>query len=654
MNPARLRPAPRRLRLAWLLVTLLCVLLSGLITQRAWLWRLDMQLYDVMLTAAPRAAPEDVLIVAIDDRSLAELGAWPWPRDVHARLLDRLGEARAVAFDVIFSEPGAQEDADLRLAQAIARQGAVLLPVFHAQYAEGSDGLYLPIPELARAAAGLGHIHVELDPDGIARSVYLWEGLNAPRYPHLALATLMQADPVRGEAHALHAAHASGPGWYRDRWTHVPFLGPPGTFRYLSYTDVLNGRIDPDTFRDAVVFVGANAQGLGDTLATPTTGHARLMPGVEVHATLFTALRAGQTLHVPPPIYAAVLGMFLVALLMVALWRLPARLGLLATALMIGLLLGIVWLGLKGFGVWLAPAGGLLALLLAYPLWSWRRLEVAQHYLDRELARLSAALPPRPWRGDHFAERIARLQGLAEQQHRLRQNRDDTLYFLSHDLRSPLTTILTLLQADNPAPGERDERLGKIRRYAHAALEMVDNLREQARAENVNPLNFDLLSLELLIEEAIDEVYDRANAKRITLRIEDESGDDESKDAPGALVRGDPALLHRALVNVLGNAVKYTGEGGHIRVRLQREVTDWVIEVEDNGIGIAPDKLSRLFQRLSRIEDGRQAEPGLGLGLLMVLTVLQRHGGEVGVRSEFGMGSCFSLRLPSAAPESRS
>src|SRR5690606_33529775 len=111
----------------------------------------------------------------------------------------------------------------------------------------------------------------------------------------LALAALQLAEPQRAALYAA-PADAASHGWRRADWFHVPFLGPPGSFRYVSYGDVLRGLVPESVLRDAIVFVGATAVGLGDTVPAPTSGHASLMPGVEVHATVYQALRNGRTL----------------------------------------------------------------------------------------------------------------------------------------------------------------------------------------------------------------------------------------------------------------------------------------------------------------------------------------------------------------------
>ncbi|MEN9426870.1 MAG: hypothetical protein RLZZ220_1219, partial [Pseudomonadota bacterium] len=159
--------------------------------------RLDLLLYDSLepLVAPAPAAEPPAVIVAIDEPSLAALGRWPWDRDVHGRLLDRLGEAgaAAVGVSILFAEPGA---GDSQLAAALARSGRVSLPVAPAE-APGGHGVQalLPLPELAAGAAGIGHVDVELDADALVRRTFRHAGLGSAHWPALSVAVAEATRP---------------------------------------------------------------------------------------------------------------------------------------------------------------------------------------------------------------------------------------------------------------------------------------------------------------------------------------------------------------------------------------------------------------------------------------------------------------------------
>jgi CHASE2 domain-containing sensor protein/signal transduction histidine kinase len=748
----------------WLLVSLFCAGIAAVATTQNWLWRIDGLIYDAALELRRDAPDPDVVVVAIDDRSLLEIGRWPWSRAVHAALLERLIEAGAavVAFDIILHESDRENPlGDQVLAEAIEAHGAVVLPVTHVAHGARSDGEGLPAPQFADVAAALGHIHIELDPDGIARSVYLWEGMNRAHHPQFALAALALHSPEKTEALQAPGGDAAS-GWRRADWVRIPFIGPPGSFRHISYVDILRGDVDPAELRDAMVFVGATAVGMGDMVPTPTSGHAGLMPGVEIHATLFQALRHGDRIATLERNALAALAVIAVVLLSLTLLRSSPRVALLTTFAFIAVALaGAIALLALG-SVWLPPAGAMLAGLLAYPLWSWRRLESAQNYLDAELralqevgthftpvlprqspeqvpdrfrARISvvreaaqrqralqrfvadtldrlpvgtvvidtkgqvrlcnprarallgvdddwairATLAAMPWPEgalidsgltetvqievvldesrvllvsaanlmDENGDRMGTVVGIDDlaELRRAQRSRDQTLHFLSHDLRAPMAAILTLAEIER-AEGDsnaEDAFLARVERQARTALDLADNLIRLAKAENTDPARFEPLQLDMLVLDAADEVWSLARANRIEIvtGLESATGFDEAR------VYGDADLLRRALVNLLTNAIKHTPEGGQVIVRYEAAESEWLIHVEDRGSGIDPEIRERLFQPFST-GGGKGMLGGVGLGLLMVRTVAECHRGSVSVASEPGQGSTFTLRLPVA------
>ena len=378
---------------------ILASLLSGLVLAfiaQDWLWRWDLVFYDAAASIASSTVPEDLIIVAIDDESLNQIGRWPWPRRVHAQLVRRLHEegALAIGLDILFPEadpldPGGDE----AFVEAIRGSGRVVLPVAMEASSLGGQPLeLLPAPAFAQVARTLAHVHVELDRDGLARSVFLREGLGDPHWLEFGEAMLRIANPTRdGELPGERAPVGSESStfvWARDHHVLVPFLGPPGSIKRLSYARMLAGEYPSGTFKNALVMVGATATGMSDSLATPVSGHGAHMPGVEFHANVLAALRDNTTISVLPTSLRAPVSVLIVLLLLVMYPRLSPRRGLLAAVTFIVMLLVICLAMLLFARLWFAPAAVLVALVLSYPLWSWLRLEFAMRFLAQELQRL--------------------------------------------------------------------------------------------------------------------------------------------------------------------------------------------------------------------------------------------------------------------------
>ncbi len=388
---------PRRVGLRERL--LLAFLFAGVtltLVQTDWLWRWDNLIYDASLSIWSRPAPEDIVIVAIDEASLSELGRWPWSRRIHAQLIRRLSAAgvSVIALDIIFSEPdGGDPAGDQALAEAVSESSRVVLPVLLEQpRAYGQLFEQLPMPPLAGLAAGLGHIHVEIDADGLARSVFLLEGLGEPRWPALPLAMVRvaraggwselpgrRASPDEIESYQM---------WSRDHHILIPFVGPPGRVSRISYVQALRGEFPPEMLRNKFVFVGVTATGLGDNLPTPVSGHNQPMSGVELSANVLHALRAGTAItRIQTP--ARGLLLILIAVLPFLLYpKLSPRYALLTAVGLFVAVLAFTLALLATTRLWLAPAPALLAVVLSYPVWSWLRLESAMRHLRLEASRI--------------------------------------------------------------------------------------------------------------------------------------------------------------------------------------------------------------------------------------------------------------------------
>ena len=373
----------------WLATVLLAIALTLAATDV--LQRGDNMLYDLDLRLLPSSPSPSIVVVAIDEESLSTFGHWPWPRRLHAQLIDRLTRAGAkvVGMDILFAEPDPFDPGgDALLAQAIRSHGRVVLPVAPAIQHGARLGIAQPIRPL-NDVAKIGHADVELDADGIVRSVYLRAGINRPQWPALALAMLELGEPQRAaQLTAERRATAVTDGanhWVRDHRHLIRFVGPPGTIPHVSFARVVQS--DPaalEALRDRYVLVGVTAAGVGQALVTPVSGMAKPMPGVELNANVLASLSRGATV-VPVAHGISILLTALLALLPALVYpRLRARAALAGFgALLLGSLAASFGL-LHLAQLWFGPAAALAAIAVSYPLWSWRRLDAAMSALSAE------------------------------------------------------------------------------------------------------------------------------------------------------------------------------------------------------------------------------------------------------------------------------
>lgn len=741
--------------LSWLLLAVLSSLafvLFAILPPK----RVDDVLYDVLARANGRPADASILIVDIDDRSLAQLGAWPWSRDIHGQMIDRLNAAGAstIVYDVLFSQPSSDPARDQALGQAIARSGKVYLPQF-LQYGGGDapPRIVGSIAEVAHGAAGIGLAHVHFDDDGVVRRMAPFEASGSTLSPDL-MTVVHRATRRPGGRDTTRGA---------DQTLLIPFAGPPSIYRHVSFSSVLDGEVPPSLIAGRTVFVGLTAPGLGPAFPTPVTPDAASMTGVQLQASILDGLRSGLMIKPAGPWGRVAFTLALLWLLMTGFLVLPPRANLVLTIglCMVGLTYSaaMFWLG----HVWLSPVATVVGLQVVALVWGWGQLGRVNDLLGRELARVRAIVRGRhaPSRDSSkefesdvvarqaldLGEAISRIDDLrrfsadalfslpdatlvADAQGRViaanaaaqtlfrpaqrvlndasladlinaleplgrrfeldwphatdrhepidlhlpdgrayqlqtvfrrdetgagagfivrladisiltaaMRQREQALQLLTHDMRSPQTSILALLATTPDVPPELAER---ITAYAKRTLALADGFVQLARAE-VTPVSLEPVDLADIAIEAIDEVWPQSIQRR--MRIDQVGG-----DVP-LMVLGDRGVLARTLVNLLGNAVKYSPEGSTITVTLSEQPSangpTANVAIADQGPGFSREEAATAFRPFQRFErPGSEAAGGVGLGLAFVQAAVARHGGEVSCRSEPGVGAEFTVRLP--------
>lgn len=722
-----------------------------------WAWRLDRLVYDLGLALWTRPPPADIVIVAIDDASIEAIGRWPWRRAVHATLLEKIAAAkpRAIALDLVLSEPDADPGQDRLLAQAIARAAPIVLPVAGAP----------PDPTL-RGGATLGAAESAVDADGVLRHAYLKNSTAGVTRPHLALALLRAGGENLHPRVRVETDPDARPGAFgrRDERLLIRFAGPPGTVRRVSYVDVLTGGVPASELSGRYVLIGMTAIGLGDTLATPVNAYHRAMPGVEVLANVLYTLRSGDTLQPLPDTALAALSAPALLALLLAFGRFGPRIALPLAVGSVPLAVAASLLALRA-GHWASPVPFALSALLAYPLWSWRRLERAVAGIDAEIANLgavplvAAAAPPLPpgQAGDALAQRLhtlhnagevlrqasrflaetveamptamlvadgggrvlrgnaraaalfevedaGELQGLdivrllgefkpaapldwpaavaalrpqddglaveargaaggdyvvhaaaVELQGRrglvvsvadvepvkaAQREREEALAFVSHDLRSPASSIVLLADLHLQGRGTHtpDELLHEMRRLAARTLAMSEDFVHAAQAQT-RPLQPERVAVPALLDEALADHRAQAAASGVTLQVV----------ANRAEVTLDRLLVARAIGNLVSNAIKHAPRDSRVEISARCEPTQFSVQVLDQGEGLSEAQMAQLAHGEEGGEQGvavRDAR-GVGLGLLFVQRVARRHGGRLlALRPLQGGGACFRLELP--------
>ncbi len=222
------------------------------------------------------------------------------------------------------------------------------------------------------------------------------------------------------------------------------------------------------------------------------------------------------------------------------------------------------------------------------------------------------------------------------------QAKDEFMAMLAHELRNPLSAISAAVQVLEASNGQENPALRArsiIARQVQHLARLVDDLLEVGRVVT-GKIVLDRRTIDFadLVHRAVAVCAERRNDQQLDVQ------------AQPVWIEGDLVRMEQIVNNIVGNAVKYTPSGGTIRVRVSAEGPDAVLRVEDNGYGISPDLLPRVFDLFVQGERTLdRAQGGLGIGLTLVRRLVQLHGGTVSAFSEGpGRGSVFTVRLPKA------
>jgi signal transduction histidine kinase/CHASE2 domain-containing sensor protein len=219
--------------------------------------------------------------------------------------------------------------------------------------------------------------------------------------------------------------------------------------------------------------------------------------------------------------------------------------------------------------------------------------------------------------------------------------RNETISFVSHDLRSPLVSILALLELvkNCKSPEELTQLHKRIGEYTQLTISMAEQFIQLARVESEAEIKLEEMDLVSTAINAYEQVWFQAQSRKINLV--------RSINLDHAWVMGERSLLERAIINLLNNAIKYSPEGKTVRMNLLSDGDNICCCIEDQGYGIPRNELPSLFDRFHRVHSNSGVdEQGIGLGLALVKATAERHRGDIQVTSDEGHGSRFCLLIP--------
>lgn len=370
-------------------------------------------------------APENIVIVSIDDASLQRFGKFPWSRKITADCLDKItaGKPKAVGIDIIYAEESDLGD-DEALANSIKKNGRVVLPmqlfekVSQTNSTQKEIAWLNPIQEFEQSAAAKGHAHAAPDVDGTLRSVQLSKtDEKGNRFWAFGLEILRVAEQIQpndfeekpdilrlGTYQIKLFSNETendviplGASLIRPNEMLINYIGTTKSFHYYSFIDILDGKIPPETFADKIVLIGATSPTLGDSQVTPYMHFSatdnkeggQAMPGVEVHANIINTIKNHLWLGFLPQFWEFGLAFLVILGATVAVKMIDGWQQILILALILLAIIGGSLLAFNRLNLILPLPEMLTAFLLAVPLLLLDRSLSASRDLDIKLHRLA-------------------------------------------------------------------------------------------------------------------------------------------------------------------------------------------------------------------------------------------------------------------------
>lgn len=224
---------------------------------------------------------------------------------------------------------------------------------------------------------------------------------------------------------------------------------------------------------------------------------------------------------------------------------------------------------------------------------------------------------------------------------KLEKVKNEFIATASHDLRNPITSIQGfshLIKQAGPVNESQEDFINRIQKAAQNMSELVGNMLDLAKADLGMEHKKETIDLHDLVLKVVDEYLPQAQSKKHSLTLQE--------TATHPQIQGDDVQLSQAFRNLIGNAIKYTPEGGLISVSIEENVNTVNITIKDNGYGIPATDLPFIFNRFYRVRNnGHDDIEGNGLGLAIVHSIIQQHQGQVRVESEVEKGSRFTVSL---------
>lgn len=618
----------RKFLIEWFLLSIIIACLTIAYAETGW-HRYGYVLYDnlsKLITTSEKQA-DNIIIIAIDNKSLNTLGRWPWPREYHADLIRTLQHTapKVLAFNIFFTEDEESADSGLVFKDSIEHSNfPVILPILEGSHY--SDFFFKTYNTL------LSTVNIVPDPDGVIRRVKLIDNSSNIFLPQMSLQAYWGAGYKSIEPAQI----------YHEQLIDYEYIDNSG-FRVISYSDVLKGNYTNGDFSGKIVLVGVTAKALGESFVTPiTTSHS----AVGIHAQIISNILSKSFIVDLDKITSAYISAAVILFYLLVVF-LITKIHISYVALTFSFCVLLASAVLLYLGVWWSPISSITVFFFSWIIWNWRRSIAIINWLRYSLIYgqdyESSALPnsvisfKKPIIQDRLQFELNNLERLLVSAKKVKEKRTKLRNYLSHDLRTPQISMIDLINLQrNPETAMPEHSFHLyMERLINNSLSLLDDLLLISKSD-ADELTLKPVLLAAIIQDVLDYLWPRLNSNKINVIFDTETNE------LGEIL-GDAKLLLRAFSNILENTIKYAGEKSIIIIKISRSDEHVILSISDDGPGLYSTETK---QQLNHLKGSSVICASYGLGLELVDSVVASHNATLTSHSKEGLGVEFVFVFP--------
>lgn len=567
----------------------------------------------------------EIVVVTLDEESDQFLGEiYPYTYATHSRFIERILKDSPVILNyfIPFMEPESEDEKKYLFnfhehIQKFKQKGGL----FHFGTDKDAWGELIPPDNLADLGYSLGILNRDgttFAKDNVTRRAILNISGEDSLHMWTAIKFREQLGLSRKESSAYKGAYydrETDATYSLFRYTKNPTISEQ--FETIPFHRVVVGNFPKNYFKNKIVLVGGQyLSNAGDFVLTPFGKEENKAAKIYVHAQIIDSLINELTIYKIPDWVSDFLSILIAIFLSFIISKVQPTKGLIVTILLMISFFILSFALFNIFGVWFQLSHVILSIFVVYYIWV-------------------------PFRAiGEYQTRFA-IQEEAKMLKKVDNLKQNFISLMSHDLKTPVAKIAgiaDILRNQYEISNEQKSLLDKIVGSTKDLNDFITSILDLTKIESRNlSLNIENKDVNVLLESSIEKLKFEASSNQISI---------EKDLSPLYPIKIDQVLINRVFANIIGNAIKYAGQGSYIKVKTWDDDVWVYIEISDNGVGINAEELDNIFEKFYRVKnDSSHQIKGSGLGLYLVKYFVELHNGFINVTSKLNEGTTFLIKL---------